>query len=440
MGESPLFRPEALAAKRGEWFGRVILVRPFSFAFLTAFAVLCAGAILVFLFYGEYTKRAQVTGLLVPDRGLIKVMAQQPGVVVERRVKEGQSVKEGDVLYVLSSERLTGGLAPSRDGSQVGVGANAAILETVRARQESLKDEHTQQARLAAQQHEQLTRRILDLRAEVAQLDNEIATQAARVASSHSQYQRHKNLAERHFLSELALQQKQDELLDQQGRHQALQRNRLTLARELTSAQNELAQLPARSKREQAQIARLVSELEHTGVATEAQRRILITAPQDGTVTAILAEPGQTATSQPLLTLLPANTRLEAQLYVPSRAAGFIEPGQKVLIRYAAFPYQKFGQYEGTVVGVSRTALSPQEIPAQLASAAPPGGVPQGLPFVGEGLYRIQVALASQAATAYGKPQPLAAGMALEADVLHDTRSLIEWVLEPLYSLKGKVS
>jgi membrane fusion protein len=200
----------------------------------------------------------------------------------------------------------------------------------------------------------------------------------------------------------------------------------------LASAQSELTQLPARSKREQAQIARLVSELEQTGVTTEAQRRILVTAPQDGTVTAILAEPGQTVTSQPLLTILPANARLEAQLYVPSRAAGFIEPGQKVLIRYAAFPYQKFGQYEGTVSGVSRTALPPQEIPAQLASATPQSGV--------EGLYRIQVTLAAQSATAYGKPQPLAAGMALEADVLQDTRSLIEWVLEPLYSLKGKVS
>jgi len=429
-----LFRPEVMAAKRGEWFGRVILVRPLSFAFLTAFAVLCAGAILAFLFYGEYTKRAQVTGLLVPDRGLIKVMAQQAGVVVERRVKEGQVVKEGEVLYVLSSERLTDSLTPAGDGRQVGVGTNAAILDTGRARQENLKDEHTQQARLTAQQHEQLTRRILDLRAEAAKLDNEIATQAERVASARSQYQRHKSLAEQHFLSELALQQKQDDLLDQQGRHQALQRNRLTLARELASAQSELAQLPARSQREQAQIARLVSELEQTGVTTEAQRRILVTAPQDGTVTAILAEPGQTSTSQPLLTLLPANARLEAQLYVPSRAAGFIEPGQKVLIRYAAYPYQKFGQYVGKVIYVSRTALSPQEIPAQLAGAAPQG---QG---GGEGLYRIQVTLAAQSATAYGKPQPLAAGMALEADVLQDTRSLIEWVLEPLYSLKGKVS
>jgi membrane fusion protein len=433
MAESTLFRPEVLAAKRGEWLGSVILVRPVSFALVTAFAVLCAGAILAFLFFGVYTKRTQVAGLLVPDRGLIKVMAQQPGVVVESRVKEGQSVKEGDVLYVLSSERLTDNTALSGDGSRIGVGTNAVILKTVRARQESLKDEHTVQARLTAQQHEQIARRILDLRAEVAQIDKEITTQAERVASARSLYQRYRILAGRHFLSELALQQKQDELLDQQGRHQALQRNRLALFRELTSAQSELAQLPGQSELKQAQIARMNSELEQTGVAAEAQRRILVTAPQDGTVTAILAEPGQTVDNHPLLTLLPANSRLEAQLYVPSRAAGFIEPGQKVLIRYAAYPYQKFGQYEGTVVDVSRTALSPQEIPAQLASSAtPPGG--------GEGLYRIEVTLAAQTATAYGKPQPLAAGMALEADVLQDTRSLIEWVLEPLYSLKGKVS
>ena len=44
-----------------------------------------------------------------------------------------------------------------------------------------------------------------------------------------------------------------------------------------------------------------------------------------------------------------------------------------------------------------------------------------------------------QAVQAYGQPQPLAAGMQLEADVLLDRRRLIEWIFEPLLSVTGRV-
>jgi len=53
MTQSALFRREVMEARRGEWFGGVVLVQPLSFALVTAFAVLCAGAILAFLFFGD---------------------------------------------------------------------------------------------------------------------------------------------------------------------------------------------------------------------------------------------------------------------------------------------------------------------------------------------------------------------------------------------------
>ena len=56
-----------------------------------------------------------------------------------------------------------------------------------------------------------------------------------------------------------------------------------------------------------------------------------------------------------------------------------------------------------------------------------------------EPLYRVTVRLAKQAITAYGKQESLKPGMALEADVLGERRKLIEWLLEPLYSLEGKI-
>lgn len=60
-----------------------------------------------------------------------------------------------------------------------------------------------------------------------------------------------------------------------------------------------------------------------------------------------------------LVSPLPGDGRLEAELLVSSRAIGFIEPGDRVLLRYQAYPYQKFGHHLGEVARISRSALSP---------------------------------------------------------------------------------
>jgi membrane fusion protein len=112
---------------------------------------------------------------------------------------------------------------------------------------------------------------------------------------------------------------------------------------------------------------------------------------------------------------------------VPSRAVGFVEPGDDVLLRFHAFPYQKFGQGRGEVVRVSRSALSSGE----LSSIAVQGSAP-------EPLYRVIVQLERETVEAFGKQEPLKPGMMLEADVLGEERKLWEWLLEPLYSVRGR--
>ena len=53
---------------------------------------------------------------------------------------------------------------------------------------------------------------------------------------------------------------------------------------------------------------------------------------------------------------------MQAELLAPSSAIGFIHKGDRVLLRYSAFPYQKFGEYWGTVVSVSRRRLNAEEV------------------------------------------------------------------------------
>ena len=130
---------------------------------------------------------------------------------------------------------------------------------------------------------------------------------------------------------------------------------------------------------------------------------------------------------QAVLSLLPGDGRLEAELLVPSRAIGFIAPGDRVLLRYQAFPYQKFGHALGRVSRISRSAVG----------ANGNGGATGG--FAGETFYRVTVALARQDIVAYGREEQLRPGMLLDADILGERRRLFEWLLEPLYTLTGKV-
>lgn len=151
-------------------------------------------------------------------------------------------------------------------------------------------------------------------------------------------------------------------------------------------------------------------------------------------ITNILAEVGQVAEpSRPMLAIIPEQSVLEAQLYVPSQAIGFVREGQTVLLRYQAFPYQKFGQAKGVVSSVARTAISPAELVAYGLTLTP------RLQTSNEPVYRVHVRLSQQTVLAYGQQQPLQAGMVLDADILQERRRLYEWVLEPLYTISGRL-
>ncbi len=235
--------------------------------------------------------------------------------------------------------------------------SSAALLQKLSERRSSLDTEREQQKTLVSQQQAQIVQRIESAVAELIQLNRELTTQRQRVASVQTQLDKFTSLAEQKFLSEIALAQKRDEWLDQQSRLQTIERAITERQRDKNAMQNELSQIRTRSDREREQLGRAVSELEGASISTEAQRLFVVTAPQAGTVTAIVAELGQLATGSPLLTILSADATLVAQLFAPSNGVGFIEPNQSVNLRFAAFPYQKFGQYQGTVTSVSKVAL-----------------------------------------------------------------------------------
>ncbi len=120
--------------------------------------------------------------------------------------------------------------------------------------------------------------------------------------------------------------------------------------------------------------------------------------------------------------IVPSASPMEAVLYVPSTAMGFIKPGQGVRVAYDAFPYQRFGQYRGTVRTVSQT-----DIPVNTNSQDR------------RAIFMVRVHLDQPFVKAYGTQVPLRPGHTLTADIEIDRRSLMRWMLDPLFAFSGKL-
>jgi membrane fusion protein len=415
-----LFRKEVLEARQAGWLGGISLAQPPGVRGLMLAAVGISLAVALFLSFGNYTYRSRVVGQLVPSLGLVTVLAPASGVVSELGAAEGEALDAGDLLAVVTMPRAT-----LLDGDTV-----TALRQQQQRRRDGLEAAQLAEQRLLDAKADGLAAQLAAAQVELAQVEAEVATRQQRMGIAEEILEQTRRLARERHVSELQLRQQQSAALEQLAELQLLQRQAAGTRRMITQLQHALEELPAQREASLAGLQRDLALLEQEQVETEARGMLAVSAPVAGTVATQLAKPGQAVQAgQPLVILLPVDSPLEAELLVPSRAIGFIEHGDDVLLRYQAFPYQKFGHHRGQVARISRSAINPGELGPQ-TSAGASGAEP---------FYRVTVTLAAQAVTAYGRAEPLKPGMLLEADVLGERRRLVEWVFEPLYSVKGRV-
>jgi membrane fusion protein len=416
-----LFRPEALEHRERDWLGSMQLTRPASLSVLTFLAVVTAIAVGAYLALGEYTRKAHVSGFLVPDRGVIRLVASQPATVLESNVVEGKAVKRGDVLFVLAVGQAT-----------LSGDTQAAVGRTLDSRTLSLQSAGRQREALAQNQLASVDRQLSDMQAELGTMRLEADLQKQRLVLAEQAQQQYESLRNENFVSAAQVRAKTEEVLNVKAQLQGLERQRAVRLREIATLQAQRRDLPLQTATAQGAIARDVATLAQQVAENEARQRVVIRAPQDGVISGVLVELGQSVTpAVALASLLPADARLQAYLFAPSSAVGFVRTSQVVQLRYQAFPYQKFGHQAGRVLQVSRSPLQATEL-VGLA-------IPALLSGSGEPLYRITVTLDRQDLLAYGQAQALSPGMQLEADVLLDRRRLIEWLFEPVLGVTGRV-
>lgn len=431
--QSPLFRPEVTSSLSHQWQGAIRLAQPLSWWMISGVSFMISVAFVAFTVIGSVTKKAHVTGILTPVQGSLSINSIGTGTLIRSYVSEGQSVRIGQPLFELSTERQ---------------GSNGELTflvgQQLASRAQSLEGEQRLRTLQYQEKKSALLQRLQTLSAERSQLQQEIELAKHRLVMAQESVRKFQTLQASGYVSAAQTQQKQEDYIDLSARVSSLLRTQVELQANRQQTEADLVALDTNLASDLAQLERAKASIQQEIAENTNRRSLLITAPQEGIVTTITYQPGQVIGSgQVLATLIPERAgteskvpELEVQLFAPSRTAGFVAPGQNVMLRYHAFPYQKFGLQKGVVTDVSRTPFAPSELPQNLASTILSNAQKNSIDFnSGEALYRIKVRLEKQNIAVYGHIQTLKPGMTLEADIRQDSRKIWEWIAEPLLAM-----
>jgi membrane fusion protein len=411
-----LFRPESLEARGLAWQGRAVLPLRLPVVFTTFSSVALAAAAGALLIFGGYSRRVDMEGAVLPTTGVIAISAPSPGRVERLAVQEGQAVEKGASLYTLDLDTAI------KDG-----GAQQRMMDSLTSQREMLIQETQRKNRMTETAERQLIEKVDTLNSQQSQMREQIKVQQGLLTKVENDYNQFNQLFQRHIVTLNELNNRRQEWTQALARLQDLQSSGIKVQGDLKGAQYELETTRHTRADENDALKSKMLEIDEKLANAEAHRSIDIRAPEGGVVTSIVAHAGQTVSADaPMLKIVPSHSSMQAELLAPSSAVGFIREGGRVLLRYSAFPYQKFGGYLGTVAAVSDAAISAEEAKLFL------GGAPtkQAGPF-----YRVIVTPDSQFAKVYGEERKLPANMRVEAYALLDRRKLYELILEPIYEI-----
>jgi membrane fusion protein len=410
MSSRQLFRQEAVAFQRGQHdFGEIALLQPVSTKVLGWLLIAVVTIAIVFLCFAQFSRKQTVTGYLAPAAGTMKVFPTREGAVTGLFVRLGQQVRSGEPLFTVTTPQL------AADGEDV----NATKLASLRRQHAMLTHEIAAEQQSAAAERSRLTALTAATQSQIADLGGQVQIQRQRVQLAESLVTSVQDLLAKGYMSVVEGKRREDLLLDQRQNLASLQRQLTEQQSKLSEAQYSLKELPTATARKIQPLRDQIATIEQQVAEGKGRSSYVVRAPGSGRVSMLQVSVGETVQPQRLqLEIVPDGSPLQAELLIPTRAAGFLRVGEEVRFLYDAFPYQNYGAYRGHITELSHTVLTKSDAAGPLAPEEP--------------VYKAVAVLDRPDVDANGRKVPLEAGMLLKAELILDRRSLADWILDPL--------
>lgn len=399
-------------------------------------------ALLIWAIWGRLDVVAVAEGKLVPISYLKIVQPADAGIVREIAITEGQHVEAGQVLVRMDSN------LSEADSLTIQHALQYKSLELRRIEAElngaafiRQKDDSPELfSRIAAEYAS--NRRALedDLDAERASLQKAKHDLSATLAiqrkleetlpSYRLQEAAYEKLGKDGFAGNLMVMDKRRERIEKEQDLNAQQYNAQSLQSGIVQSERRMAQIQS-DYRQKLEAERVSTYAEYQRLQQEWAKQshknslLELRAPQSGFVKDLATHTPGTVVSPGtvLMTLVPNNEALQAEVWVKNEDAGFVRPGQEVKLKLSAYPFQKYGMIDGEVIQVSADATdksNPQQSPDANS------------PSAGQLTFRTLIRLKQQELVLDNDRLHLSPGMQVAGEIKLADQTVMEYLLSPV--------
>lgn len=403
--------------------------------------------LLLWAIFGKLDIIASAEGRLVPETYIKIVQPSDAGIVQEILVKEGEQVKQGQVLMRMDTQ-----LAEA-DAKTIG---NDLALRSLQLRR--IDAELAGKALVRERDDPNDLFRQIESQYHDRRLSYTDALEQAQDALNKSQHEYDSALEVLTKLQQITpiLKQQADSYanMGKDGYVPQMtvldkQRDYLEKSQDLRAQQSTVASLEAAVKQAKKQIDQITSkyrsDLQNERVEAGGQHRKLeqdwlkqehksglleLKAPQSGIVKDIATHTIGTVVSPGtvLLSIVPENEPLVAEIMIKNDDVGFVYPQQKVKVKLAAYPFAEYGMLEGVVTRIQADSDSDTQSQSQTKDQSQSKDKPQSQPSV----YKAIISLNSQVLEAEGKKLKLVPGMQVVAEINQGSRTVMKYLLSPV--------
>ena len=407
--DEQLYRQEALDALKYKDHGRPIAYYPQSWSIITTFILAMVIVAAIFIAIGTYARKEEVQGLLKSSLSESRVFANRSGTLQQLLVNDGDLVTKDQPLLVISTPK-------NLDSGELYQHRARALVEEeitlVRTRL-SATETNYQHHKLGVQSQ------LKGIKSQIKHVEEQLQLELRALTLLKQEYEASRVLLEKNVISKIALDKIDYSLLEKESDISQIRERIANLKTQIITLENRLVRLDSDEVKELSTNKITLSRLEQDLTDIQAEGGYTLKAPVSGFVTATQVTEGNFVdSSYPLLIIVPEGSTLHAEIYIPSRAIGFITLGQPVKLLYDAFPYERFGPGYGHIESISNTILSPQEVSSVITVTEP--------------VFKVKVKLEQQTINAFGKEMPLRSGISLKAEIILEELTFLEWLLNPV--------